>query len=244
MKPTHTSSLSVNFFVLMLMVLGSQSCSPTRFRDKSIREWEKSEWKVVKTDKKENPAWVIYKRKIAGTNFLEYKIEGTITSAPKACLDAFKQDIHQQADESMRKKFPTYEISEETEEGLLTYVIHNEPFPLKDTEMRVRYLFSNEEGGSTGVQWKEAWEDYPVEASRKLSRVESFRGYWKFTSAPNNSSIASNGVQFDPQKMPKWLFEPMVLKFLTKGLVEIRANANIPGHQLPVLSSPIGGTEQ
>lgn len=64
---------------------------------------------------------------------------------------------------------------------------------------------------------------------RELSRVESFRGYWKFTSAPNNSSTASNGVQFDPNKMPRWLFEPMVFKFLTKGLEDSRDKANIPG---------------
>jgi len=55
-------------------------------------------------------------------------------------------------------QLPTYDIRQESDESLLTYVIHNEPFPLKDTEMSVRSIFSGDEGKNVGVRWQEAWE--------------------------------------------------------------------------------------
>ncbi|MEM8969678.1 MAG: hypothetical protein AAGE93_24885, partial [Bacteroidota bacterium] len=111
-------------FFFVLMALSYQSCvSP---RDRSIREWEKYEWKVVKADKNEEPSWTIYTRKLAGTNFIEYKIEGDIQSSPRACLSSFRQDIYHQANDSNNKKYPTYEIVDESQDNLLTYVIHKE----------------------------------------------------------------------------------------------------------------------
>jgi hypothetical protein len=212
------------FFFFVLIGLSIQSCvSP---RDRSIKEWEALEkqnqdWEVAKVDKKEKPTWIIYTRKIAGTNFLEYKIEGNIESTPKACLSSFKQDIHDLADQSS-KKYPTYEIVEKSKESLLTYVIHKEPFPLKNTEMSVRYLFLSEADGSRAVQWTEAWDEHPIQPSKKLKRVQTFRGAWYFSPASDHSCKAVNSVQFDPQKMPMWLVEPMVFKFLKEGLQDIR----------------------
>lgn len=209
------------FILLFILVLFSlQSCMSGR--DRSIRKWEKHEWKIVKADKNAQPGWIIYSRKIAGTNFLEYKIEGEIQSTPKACLTAFQQELHQLAEDTTNNKYSVYDISEEFEKSLLTYVIHKEPFPLKDTEMRVRYLFFNDEDGTTRVRWQEAWEDYQGQPSKKLKRVESFRGSWNFMPVSHNASQAVNSVQFDPQKMPLWLVEPMVENFLTGGMENLR----------------------
>ncbi len=85
-KSVSTPCFNLVFFII-LIAFSLQSCvSP---RDASIREWEKHEWKTVKVDKNDEPTWTIYKRKLAGTNFLEYKIEGAIKSSPKACVSVF-----------------------------------------------------------------------------------------------------------------------------------------------------------
>lgn len=209
---------SFSFIFLLTMIVSFQSClSP---RDRSIKKWEKQEWKIVKADKNKKPSWVIYTRKIRGTNFFEYKIEGNIKSNPKACISSFKQDLLNNTTDS--KKFPIYNIINKSDDTLLTYAIHNEPFPLKDTEMSVKYIFFKDKEASIGVKWQEAWEDCSVKPSKKLSRVQSFRGSWHFSPISNNLSKAVNSIQFDPKKMPKWIFEPMVFKFLKEGLQDIR----------------------
>ncbi len=176
-------------------------------------------------DKTEEPTWKIYKRNLKGTNFLEYKIEGDIQSSPEACLEAFKNDIHELANGAENKKYPTYTISKESEQSLTTYVIHNEPFLFRNTEMSIRYLFFGDEDGSKSVEWTEAWEDSQIEPSRKLKRVETFRGSWSFTPITENSSRAFNSVRFDPKGMPLWLVTPMVSKFLKEGLEDIRTTS-------------------
>jgi len=208
------------FLLLLTILLGFQSCvSP---RNRSIKKWEKQEWKIAKADKSEQPDWIIYSRKISGTNFFEYKIEGETSSTPQACISSFKQSLQNDATDS--KKFPTYDIINQSPDTLLTYVIHNEPFPLKDTEMSVRYIFfTSDDAGSTGVRWQEAWDDSKVEPAKKLSRVQTFRGSWHFTPISSTHSKAVNSVQFDPKKMPPWMFEPMVFQFLKKGLRDIGA---------------------
>lgn len=218
-KRISTSGFNLIVF-FVLVAFSHQSCvSP---RNRSIKEWERYEWNIVKTDKNENPTWAIYTRKHIGTDFLEYKIEGDIASYPKACVASFKQDLYNLANGSNSKKYPTYEIVEESNESLLTYVVHNEPFPLKDTEMSVRYTFFRNEDGSAGVRWNEAWDECSVLPSKKLNRVETFRGSWNFSSASTNSCKAANSIEFDLKGMPLWLAEPMVLKFLKEGLEDIR----------------------
>ena len=204
------------------MVFGLQSCGSTRARDNSIREWEKFEWDIVKTERKENPSWTIYSRKVKETNFTEYKIEGDVKASPKACVAAFRQDIHDQAADLKNKKYPTYEIVSESNDSLLTYVIHHEPFPLKDTEMSIMYVFSNDEDGTTRVTWHEAWNINPVPPSKKLSRVETFRGSWSFTPTFGNACQAVNSVQFDPKGMPVWLVKPMVTNFIKNTFEDIK----------------------
>lgn len=186
----------------------------------------KQGWSIVKQDKSDEPSWIIYSRKIAGTNFLEYKIEGEVQLSPEACLASFKQDLHEQAAGKEKKKYPIYDIVEESAESLLTYVIHKEPFPLKNTEMSIRYTFFKHSDGSTEVSWHEAWEECRAEPSKKLSRVQTFRGSWHFTPTGDGTCQAVNSVQFDLKKMPLWLAEPMVLKFLKGGLKDIRKNTN------------------
>ncbi len=222
MNTKNVSPLGFNFIFLMLMVFGFQSCGSTRARDKSIREWEKSEWKIVKTDKKENPTWAIHSRKIKGTDFSEYRIGGDIDATAESCITAFKQDIHDQAADLKNKKYPSYEIVSESNDSLLTYVIHHEPFPFKDTEMSVMYIFFNEENGSTGVRWHEAWDKSQIQPSKKLDRVETFRGSWSFTPTFGNACQAVNSVQFDPKGMPVWLVKPMVTNFIKNALEDIR----------------------
>ncbi len=213
-------------YCILAAVLLLSSCSSSRHH--SSKGEENQGWEIVKTDKSDDPSWVISKRKFPGSNFREYKIEGEVKSSPKACISVFKQDIYQQADDPKNKKYPTYKITKESEECLLTYVIHNEPFPLKDTEMSVRYKFFNDEEGGTGVRWHEAWEDCPVQPSKKLNRVQTFRGSLICSPTDDNSAQAVKSVQFDPLKMPMWLVEPMVNKFLKKGLEDLREQTSKP----------------
>jgi hypothetical protein len=123
------TTLAKLIFLSGFAMLFLQSCVSARNR--SIKESEKQEWQIVKVDKREVPTWKIYKRHHKRTNFLEYKIEGDIQLSPEVCLKAFKKNIDKLANGAENKKYPTYEISEESEDSLLTYVIHNEPFPPK-----------------------------------------------------------------------------------------------------------------
>lgn len=202
------------------------SCSThraIRLRNKSLKEWDAFQLEEIKksTDS-EGEKWTIYSRKIKGTNLSEYKIEGTIEASPKACVAAFRKDIMNQAADLQNKKYPTYEIVRESKDSLSTYVIHNEPFPLKDTEMSVSYIFFDGEDQNAEVKWNEAWNESQVPLSKKLKRVETFRGSWSFTPTSDNSCKAANSVQFDPKGMPTWLVKPMVVKFLKNGLETIR----------------------
>ena len=217
--------------ILGVVSITFSSCSThraIRLRNKSIKEWSAYQFEEIKkSPDSEVEKWTIYSRKIKGTNFSEYKIEGNIEAAPKACVLVFRKDIYNQAADLNNEKYPTYDIVYETTDSLLTYVIHNEPFPLKDTEMSVMYIFFNNEDGRTGVTWREAWDESQIQSSKKLNRVETFRGSWNFTPTSNNSSQATNSVQFDPKGMPLWLVKPMVIKFLKNGLQDIRESNSI-----------------
>lgn len=220
-KENTISSCSIFILFCLIVSYSLQSCVSAR--DRSIKKWEKQEWNIVKTDKNDKPSWIIYKRKIIGTDFLEYKIEGAVMSSPEAFFSWFKQDIYNLANGSEKKKYPTYKIVDESKDSLLTYLIHNEPFPLKNTEMSIRYIFLRNEDGSVGVKWHEAWAESQVQPVKKLKRIETFRGSWKLSLTADSSNKALTSVKFDPKGMPSWLFEPMVFKFLRKGLGDLRA---------------------
>ena len=217
---TKIITLSSFFFAssLMFIFFSLQGCMSSR--DRSIKNWEKYEWKEIKKSKNEEVSWIIYKRKIKGTNFLEYKIKGEIQASPKACITIFNEVLYNQA--LNHKKFPTYQISHESKDSILTYVIHKEPFPLKNTEMSVRYLFNTHENNAASVTWNEAWEDCPNQPSKKLNRIETFRGSWHFLKTSDTTSLGVKSVNFDPKRMPKILVEPMVFKFLKDELEDIR----------------------
>lgn len=219
-------SIVVYFISLGIICILVSSCSIPRaikLRDKNIEKWEEHQWKEIKSSREsEADAWTIYYRKSEKLNFWEFKIEGVIEATPKLCISLFRQDIYEQASDLANKKYPIYEIVDESKNSILTYVIHDEPFPLKNTEMSVRYLFYDDVDGSKGVRWAEAWDESEIVRTRKLSRVQTFRGAWNFYPISNNSNKAVNKVEFDPKKMPMWLVRPMVYKFLKNGLRKLR----------------------
>lgn len=225
-KKASTADFAKCASIILLVSLVLSGCSThriNRLKNKSYKEWKAYQWtEINRSSDKDVNEWTILSRKVKGTNFLEYKIEGEIESSPEACAAGFRQYIHHEADDNENKKFPTYDILNESTNSLLTYVIHNEPFPFKDTEMSVRYLFFNNEAGSTGVRWNEAWDEASVQPSKKLNRVQTFRGSWQFATVSDNHCGAVNIVQFDPKNMPKWLVNPMVTKFLRKGLENLK----------------------
>lgn len=87
--------------------------------------------------------------------------------------------------------------------------------------MSVMYTFSNNEESDTKVSWHEAWAESSVKPTKKLNRVETFRGSWQFLKDSNHSR-AVNIVQFDPKGMPKFLVQPMVTNFLRNGIENLR----------------------
>lgn len=218
----RNSIFSSFVFFLLVIALSLQGC--TSAKERSIKKWKKSKWAVVRVDKSEKPDWVVYTREIFGTDFLEFKIEGEVEASPKHCVSSFRKDIHDQAHDPNNKKYPTYEIVNESKDSLLTYVIHNEPFIFKDTEMSVLYHFIEDAGKETArIEWTENWDSaLTPPPSRKLSRVETFRGDWSFSSTSANSSKAANSVRFNPKRMPMWLVKPMVVKFLVEGFEKTR----------------------
>ena len=185
---------------------------------------ETSDWRIVKSSKQSENDWVISARSVAGTSMLEYKIEGEVPETPLNAIDGFRQEIIDLATEDQeQQEYPVYDLLVESEDKLVTYVIHNEPFIFKDTEMAVGYVFYDDEVGHAGVTWREAWSVCPTPESKKLKRVEIFRGSWEFSPASDSTSHALNSVQFDPKNVPMWLAEPMVLKFLINGMEERRS---------------------
>jgi len=209
---------TIGLYVFCTLICTMESCSSTR-NINTLKEKEKMEWKEVKVDKKnDKPSWKIYTRELVDENLYEYKIEGDINATQKECISSFREDIYNQASNPKNKKYPTYNILNDSEDSMLTYVIHNELFILKNTEMRVQYtFFTDNENNTEGVKWIEAWnDDLAPPLSKKLSRVESFRGAWHFLKNSNNKSKAINTVQVNPKGMPLWLVKPMVTKFSTK----------------------------
>jgi len=226
---TYRNRLSLLWDYTIILGIASftfSSCSTqrgNRLSSKNIKESSAFRFEEIKKSPYgEGEKWSIYSRKIKGTGFLEYKIEGNIESTPEACITAFRQDIYNQANDLKNKKYPTYEIVSESNDNLLTYLIHSEPFPLKDTEMSVKYIFFNDGEGPAGVSWHEAWDESQVQPTKKLNRVETFRGSWNFAPTSSNANRAVNSVQFDPKGMPLWLVKPMVIKFLKNGLENLR----------------------
>lgn len=221
---TKTVSLSEFIFIsfLTFTFLSIQGCMSSRNR--SIKNWEKYEWKIIKESENIKMGWKIYKRKIKGTNFLEYKIKGEIQASPNACIEIFNENLYKQALD--HKKYPIYQISHESEDSILTYLVHKEPFPLKNTEMSVRYVIDTLEDNSANIIWKEAWEDCSKQPSKKLKRIESFRGSWHFLQINYSISLGVKSVRFDPKGMPRLLVEPMVFKFLQEGLEDIRKSSS------------------
>ena len=217
-KELVNNAIQIYFMAIVTSLLFS--CAGYKHINSSADE--NGGWTLVKVEKADEPSWKSYSRKLSGANFLEYKIEGEISLSPEECFASFKQNIQELANGSENKKFPIYQIVHKSEDSLLTYVIHNEPFPLKDTEMSVRYLYFIDEDGRARVSWKEAWDESLAQPSKKLNRVETFRGSWDFSPTPTGSTAAINTVQFDLQKMARWLVEPMVIKFLKGGLDDIR----------------------
>jgi len=229
-SPHKTSQLfviSLFFFLASFHFLGCSVHRTKKLNNEMIKESSVFDFKKIKQSPDSgSEKWNIYSRKIRNSNFLEYKIEGNIKSSPKACVTVFRKDIYKQAKDPDNKKYPTYNIVYDSVNSLLTYVIHKEPFPLKNTEMSVRYTFIQECNDSNiqNVKWEEAWDEAMVPAlSKKFNRVETFRGAWSFTSTAGNTCSAVNSVQFNPKKMPMWLVEPMVVQFLVKGLGDLRS---------------------
>lgn len=216
----------VKYLCLVLAFAILNSCSTyriNRLKNKSFKKWKSFQWTETKrSSDKDTVEWTIYSKKIKGTNLLGYKIEGEIATSPEACVTAFRKDIHQQAAKEGSKKYPIYTIVNEHRDSLLIYLIHNEPFPFKDTEMSVKYLFSMNEDGDAKIAWHEAWDTSSVKPTKKFNRVETFRGSWQFIKDSKKKSIAINIVQFDAKGMPKFLVQPMVTNFLRKGLENLR----------------------
>ncbi|AWV96820.1 hypothetical protein [Arcticibacterium luteifluviistationis] len=226
-KNITTANISVYVCLLFLVSPFLNGCSRLRIelqKDKSYKEWKAYQWKEIKkSPNSEVKEWIIYSRKLRGTNFLEYKIEGKVESTASTSLSAFKGDIIRHTNGSkIDEKLTTYKLMEKSEDSLLTYVIHDESFPFKDTEMCLRYKFFTDEDRNSIVKWNEAWDKCEIQPSKKLKRIEMFRGSWIFSSTENSSTQAVNIVQFDPKGMPMWLVKPMVIKFLRKGLENIR----------------------
>lgn len=210
------------------MALSIVSCSSSRISNQS--DVDQQEWKVVKSDKSSDPTWVIFRRNEERSNFYEYKIEGLVEASPEKCISLFKQDLYDLSNGIQREgeyKYLTYQIVEESSKTLSVYAIHKEPFPLKNTEMSIKYTFDYEKNGNARVQWHEAWADFPVEPSKKLNRIDAFRGSWTFTPTESDVYKVTNTLQFDLKGAPIWFAQPMVNKFLVKGYKNFKENASL-----------------
>lgn len=63
-----------------------------------------------------------------------------------------------------------------------------------------------------GVRWKEVWDECQIQLSKKLNRVQTFRGSWDFTIVSSNHWMAVNNIQFDLGEMTPSLLGKKVIK--------------------------------
>ncbi len=213
--------------LILIICLGcSVSCTTERairLRNKSIEEWQSHQFQELKRSHvSSKDEWLISSRKLKTGNFIEFKIEGEINTTPELCKNAFIKDIFKQSTKLKNRKYPVYNITKNSKDSLMTYVIHNEAFPFKNTEMSILYTFEKNESKNQIISWREAWDISKIPTNKNLSRVETFRGSWNFIGLPDGSTFAVNTVQFDPKRMPAWLYRPMVISFLKNGLKDIR----------------------
>jgi|GEM_PF-1497998 len=219
-KRAANTTVPMHAIPLVLIALILHNCAPTR--NQSIKEWEKQHWKMVKEEKESESNWTIKRRKISNTELWEYKIEGGIALSPREGAKRFREEIHHLAKGSDPKKYPTYKILDESKDSLLTYLVHHEPFPFKNTEMCVQYVFHKDDHRNITIEWKESWGNSGIEPTKKLKRVDIFRGSVRFSSKTDNKTQFVQTVQFDPKGMPMWLAGPMVEKFLKMELRKFR----------------------
>lgn len=207
------------------IALSIVSCSSSRIANQT--DVDQQGWKAIKADKSEDSAWIISRKNEEGTSFYEYKIEGLVEASPENCIASFKNDIYDLSNGIKKEegyKYSTYQIVEESSNTLVIYAIHKEPFPLKNTEMSIKYTFDYVKNGNARVEWHEAWADFPVKPSKKLNRIDTFRGSWTFTSTESDLYKASNTVQFNLKGAPIWFAQPMVNKFLVRGYMTFKEN--------------------
>jgi len=218
MDEGSVTSYTLRYVLLTaLVVLTLLSCGPTRSR--SIREWERYEWKLVQKDKEPSKAWAISRRQIRKTDFWEYKIEGKLAITPEKGARRFRGEIRSLAKGGNPRKYPRYDVLRESKDSLLTYVVHHEPFPFRDTEMCVAYVFQNSTDNHISLYWRDSWGDCNKGPNKKLKRVEVFRGSLHFSSKEGKKETKMvQTVQFNPKGMPLWLVNRMVIKFLKKEL--------------------------
>lgn len=223
MKLTKSLKKVKTFSFIGMMLCATVACNSSKGISSSGEVYK--QWEIVKIDKKnDDPTWIIYSRNEYGTNIYDFKIEGNIDITPKAYVNSFKQDIIGLSNDSKKDpdyEYITYKIINESENSISIYAIHNEPFPLKDTEMNITYIFYSDSNGIMAVRWKETWDEYPVKPSKNLNRIESFRGSRTFCHTSTSSYKALSSVQFDMKGMPLWLAKPMIVKFLKRGLKDM-----------------------
>ncbi|MEM9327790.1 MAG: hypothetical protein AAGA85_19125 [Bacteroidota bacterium] len=217
------ASGSITVFVRLAVALGSfllSGCSGFKEIDTHTTH---GGWVTIEASDDGAP-FEILARKLSDSPLFEYQIKSELGLSASACQAALRRGIRLLAAGLDGDEYPVYQIVYESVDSLLTYVIHDEPFPFKNTEMVVRYDYYLHEDGQMGVTWKEAWDEYDVRPSSKLSRVETFRGSWNFAPVTDHTTNAIHTVQFDPKGMPRWLAEPMLIKFMKDSFEKVLAH--------------------
>lgn len=211
---SYSSLRSVVFYLFLL--LSDQSCVSAR--DKSVREWEKYEWRMINGKKTNSLGGIAYSRKVKGSEFKEFKVVGEIEVTPERAVQVLREK-NENSEKYLDEKTGYINVLHSTEDELLTYSVYRLPFPFRDRAMCERFLlFEDKEKGIHKIAWKQEWDHAPM-PEKGVIRMPVARGSWEFVPIGSGRSRATYTVYVDPGgNMPAAMFNRIVAKGLPEEL--------------------------
>ena len=182
------------------------------------------EWKLIKT-KKKGEGWHLYKSKVAGSKFREFKVVGKINcSMQKAQTNSMKLFVDSTAYITKKgKSLGWFKVFKHTEDEIELYSFMKGGFLVKDRDVVVRYrTFEDSTGNALGVKWHQIDKE-GYEATDEIIRMPVDKGNWRFEKIDSKSCMAEMTFQFQPGgNPPAWMINTVSKSVIPHELEHLR----------------------
>ena len=224
--PSKAYLRTVQYLVILSAgAFGLSACVTDRAiqsRNQDIEAWEAYEWQLERNSAAgEQPAWTVYSRKVEGSAFKEFKVEGVIRVSPAEAVRALREKT-ENSEAYLDEDEGFIRVLHQTSDEAWVYSVYRMPFPFRDRAMCERFVFaSNAETGAWTITWQEDWEiEHPE--TEGVVRMPVARGSWEFTPRGDNQSRAVYIVHTEPGgSLPAWLVNGSIGKELPRELQQI-----------------------